>query len=163
MIERYFEEKYIHRIFVIFLILKGILALIEVIGGIVIFFIPQSAIIDYVQKVSACEFVTDHSGDSITNYFSRWAGEFSVSSLNFAVFYLLSHGLIKLWLIAGLLKNKLWYYPASMAIFSFFALYQFYRYTYTHSITLIFITILDILVLGLIWHEYRYLRSRQKL
>jgi uncharacterized membrane protein len=37
---------------------------------------------------------------------------FSVGTQNFDVFYLLSHGIVKLFLVAALLKNKLWAYPA---------------------------------------------------
>lgn len=82
----------------------------------------------------------------------------SVSSQQFAAFYLLSHGGIKLWLIIGLWRKKLGYYPAAKAVFGLFILYQLYRYSFTHSLLLLLITALDIAVIGLTWFEYQHLR-----
>jgi len=61
------------------------------------------------------------------------------------------------------LRGKLWYYPVSLVVFSLFIVYQLYRYSYTQSIWLLFITAVDIVVIVLTWHEYRFLqRSRQR-
>jgi uncharacterized membrane protein len=54
---------------------------------------------------------------------------------NTYAFYLLSHGLVKVLLVAGLLREKLWAYPASLIVLSAFIAYQTYRYSSTHSIT----------------------------
>ncbi|MHB8174923.1 MAG: DUF2127 domain-containing protein, partial [Nitrospirota bacterium] len=69
------------------------------------------------------------------------------------------HGAVKLFLAAGLVRNKLWAYPASIAIFSGFALYQFYQLSLGYSLFLWIVTIVDILVVGLIVHEYRYVKK----
>lgn len=76
--------------------------------------------------------------------------------------YLLGHGVLKLWLIVSLLRERLWYCPISMVVFGLFIAYQLYRYTFTYSIWLLLITALDIVILGLTWHEYRFLRNRRK-
>ena len=47
-----------------------------------------------------------------------------------------------------------------MAIFGLFIVYQLYRLSLTHSLWLLVITAVDVLVIGLTWHEYRYLRAR---
>ena len=73
--------------------------------------------------------------------------------------YLLSHGVIKAVLIVGLLREKLWYYPVAIIVFVSFILYQLYRFNHTHSIWLLLITLLDIVVIWLTWHEYRYLQK----
>ena len=39
-----------------------------------------------------------------------------------------------------------------------FVLYQLYRYSYTQSFGLIVLTVFDIFVIILIWHEWRILR-----
>lgn len=62
------------------------------------------------------------------------------------------------WIVA----QKLGYYPAAIVIFSLFIIYQLYRYTFTHSIMLILITILDLVVIVLTVLEYRQLRQEQK-
>jgi len=72
----------------------------------------------------------------------------------FGAAYLLTHGIIKLALVAALLKRRLWAYPAAIGIFALFAAYQVYRYTFTHSWYLILLTILDAVVIWLTWLEY---------
>jgi uncharacterized membrane protein len=54
-----------------------------------------------------------------------------------------------------LLKNKLSAYPASLIALGLFVLYQLYRFSYTHAAGLIVLTVFDLLVMSLIWHEYR--------
>ena len=61
--------------------------------------------------------------------------------------------------VAGLLREKLWAYPASIAVFGAFIAYQLYRYSYTHEVALIALTVFDLFVIALAWHEYRLLRS----
>ncbi|MHB8885982.1 MAG: DUF2127 domain-containing protein [Methylovirgula sp.] len=67
---------------------------------------------------------------------------------------------MKLWLIIGLLRKKLWYYPVAIVVFGLFIAYQLYRYAFSHSVWLLLITVLDVVVIGLTWHEYRFLHGR---
>ncbi len=83
---------------------------------------------------------------------------FSVNTKNFYAFYLLSHGVVKLALVAELLRNKLWAYPASLIVLGLFILYQIYRFYYTQSVGLVVLTVFDLIVMVLIWHEYGLMR-----
>ena len=83
---------------------------------------------------------------------------FSVAQHDFFAFYLLSHGVVKLILVYGLLKEKLWAYPASFVVFGAFIVYQLYRYSFTHEVSLIGLSIFDLFVIALAVHEYRLLR-----
>ena len=87
-----------------------------------------------------------------------WAQSFSVQTQHFYAFYLLSHGIVKLALVVGLLMGRLWAYPASLAVMTLFIAYQLYRFTFTHSPGLIVLTVFDLVVIALIWHEYRLIR-----
>jgi uncharacterized membrane protein len=49
----------------------------------------------------------------------------------------------------------------AIAVFAVFIVYQIYRFTLTHSIWLLAITLLDIVVIWLTWQEYRFLRRRR--
>ena len=64
-------------------------------------------------------------------------------------------------LIAGLLRERVWYFPVAMTVFTSFIAYQLYRYTITHSVWLMLITGLDVVVTALTWHEYRELRKQK--
>lgn len=161
VIKKLLEEKNIRRIFEISLIFKAIIALLEIFSGIAIYFISEKWLINYVQDFAWTE-IAENPKNFIANYLLNWVQNFSISSKHFAAFYLLSHGIIKLWLVIGLLRNKLWYYPTAMIFFGLFIIYQVYRFTFTHSILLMFITILDIAIIILTWHEYRYLSKESR-
>ena len=61
-------------------------------------------------------------------------------------------------LVIALLKNRLWAYPVSLAVLGLFVVYQLYRFSHTHGVGLILLSAFDVVVLGLIWHEYRLVR-----
>ena len=44
-------------------------------------------------------------------------------------------------------------------VFGLFIVYQLYRFTFTHSMWLVLVTAIDVIVIALTWHEYKYLRS----
>ena len=46
---------------------------------------------------------------------------------------------------------------------SLFIAYQLYRFIYTRSLGLIVLTVFDLLVMVLVWHEYRLLRRHSPL
>jgi len=76
--------------------------------------------------------------------------------------YLLSHGVIKMFAVIALLRKKLWGYPLSIAVFGGFIVYQIYRFTVTGGIGLIVLTIFDLVVIWLIWLEYRVVKLGRK-
>jgi uncharacterized membrane protein len=158
--ERYrdlWSERNIHLLFEVSLWLKGAFALSEVIASIAAFFISRQFLLAIVLWVTKDEFAEDRH-DVIANFLLHSVQNLSVGAKTFAALYLFAHGVIKLWLVIGLLRTKLWYYPVAMVIFGLFIVYQLYRYAFTHSLWLLAITALDILVIALTWHEYRFLR-----
>jgi uncharacterized membrane protein len=46
--------------------------------------------------------------------------------------YVLSHGVIKMVAVVALLKNKLWGYPVSIAVFGGFIVYQISKFIGSH-------------------------------
>lgn len=147
------DERRIHRLFQLSVLLKGAHALVECAGGVLLALISTQTIVDWVNMLTQ-----DDPNDFVAAHLSAMAQHFTVSSKNFYTFYLVSHGLVKVVLVAGLLMEKLWAYPASLAVLGVFILYQVYRFSYTHSPGLVALTLFDILVIGLIWHEYRLVR-----
>lgn len=110
-----------------------------------------------VELITQAEFAEDLH-DRIATILLQVAENYSIGARNFAAIYLLAHGIVKFWLIVGLLRRKLWYYPAAIVVFTLFIVYQLYRFTFTHSALLLLITVLDVIVIGLTWHEWKYLR-----
>jgi len=151
------NEKYVHRLFDISLIFKGLLAVIETIGGFLILFISQQFIINFILSITQGE-LSEDSKDFISNFLITSAQHLSISSQYFIAFYLLSHGIIKGFLVLNLFKEKLWAYPLAMSIFSLFGIYQIYEFFRTGSLWLLALTVLDIIVIALTLHEYRYMK-----
>lgn len=156
---KFFDEKRIHLIFEVSLFLKGAFALSEIVGGFLAYFIPKQFVLGLIAELTQRELAEDPR-DLVANYFLHAAQSLSVGTQHFAALYLLSHGAIKLWLIIGLLRERLWYYPFALIVFGAFIVYQLYRFSFTHSPFLIFLTVVDLVVIGLTWHEFRYLRKQ---
>jgi uncharacterized membrane protein len=154
------DEHRIHQIFEIGVWLKGAHALIECLGGILLYVVTTDAIASWVNAFTQEELIEDPN-DLIAGYLSQMASHFSVASKEFYAFYLLSHGLIKLLLVVGLLRGKLWSYPASLVALGAFMVYQVYRYSYTHSFGLVVLTVFDAVVMVLIWHEWKIVRRHK--
>jgi uncharacterized membrane protein len=154
------NEANIRRVFEISLILKGFFALFEIAGGIAAYFVTQPFLLKLAETVTQNE-LRHHPDDVVANMLLRTAQDFSISTQRFTAFYLLTHGITKAFVIVGLLRRKLGYYPLAIILFGIFVVYQLYRFTFTHSPWLLAITVLDVLVIVLTWHEYRFLRQHR--
>ncbi len=135
------NERRVHQIFEISVLLKGAHALIECIGGLVLTFVSTSAITSLVNALTQEELIEDPN-DFVAGHLLSLA----------QIFYRQHPALL---CVVGLLGNKLWAYPVSLVILGLFIVYQLYRFSYTHGVGLILLTIFDVILMGLIWHEYR--------
>ena len=149
-----FTEKRIHAVFEVGVVLKGVNGLAELIGGVVLYFASVDLIRGIVTWLVHSELIEDPQ-DRVATYLLHAAEGVSVGGKTFAAFYLLTHGVVKLILVAGLLRNRPWAYPASLAVLGFFVAYQIYRLSFAFSVGLLLLTIFDAVVIVLIWHEYR--------
>jgi uncharacterized membrane protein len=152
------NEKYIHRIFDISLVFKGIHSIIEIVGGFIVLFISQQFVINLVLSITREE-ISEDPKDLFSNYLITSAQNLSVNSQHFIAFYLLSHGLIKGFLVLNLFKEKLWAYPLAMISFSLFGIYQIFEFIHTGSLWLLVLTVFDISIIFLTWHEYKYMKK----
>lgn len=156
-IEELLDKKSVHLAFRISLWTKGVFALTEVAGGIAAFFVTRQFLVEAASTITQGELAEDPR-DLVANVLLHSAQHLSLGARYFTALYLLSHGVIKLWLLTGLLRERLRYYPTALVVFALFVFYQLYRFDATHSLWLLVITAVDALVIGLTWHEYRYLR-----
>ena len=152
------ERKIEHRLFLLSVWCKGIAGLVETIGGVLLFCIPRTALKALVIFLTAPELAEDPT-DRVATLLQHLVHELGADTKLFASGYLLVHGLIKLFLVGGLLQGRLWSYPLSLWFLALFIVYQCYRFTYTHSIWLVLLTVLDLIVAFLIWREYQAHKS----
>ncbi len=148
----------VHISFEIGLLLKGLHGLMEIAGGVLMFFLTPSRLNELVHIVTKHELLEDPR-DLVANFLLNIISHFSFSTQHFAEFYLMSHGIIKCILILLLLRKKLWAYPLSIVTLILFITYQIYRYTFTQSVLLLLLTVFDIVMIGLTFLEYKRLRT----
>jgi len=148
---------FIHRAFEVGVGLKGLDGVLEILGGFFLLTVSPLHLSALVQQLTLHE-LSEDPHDLVAGYLLTLSKGLTAREQLFGAAYLLAHGVVKLALVAALLKRRLWAYPAAMGIFGLFAVYQVYRYTLTHSWYLIPLTMLDAVVIWLTWLEYARLR-----
>ena len=143
--------------FEISILFKGLDGVLEIVGGVLVFFVKPEAIGRLIIVLTQHELSEDRH-DVVAGYLVRFAHQFSASSQGFAGVYLLSHGLIKVLLVEALLRGRLWAYPTAIVLFMLFITYQMYRYSLHPSMGMVVLSVLDLIVIVLTWLEYGRLK-----
>jgi uncharacterized membrane protein len=154
-----FKQEQLHRLFKIGVVLKGIDGVLEAIAGFALFFVSPASLRGLVGWLTQGELQEDPT-DFVANHLVAFFRHLSISTKHFASVYLLTYGITKVGLAAGLLREKLPVYPAAIIILGLFLCYQVYRAGHNHSAGLGFLSLLDFLILVLIWREYKRLRAK---
>ena len=157
--ERVLSKRNIHMGFHIGLILKGIYDFGEILSGILLIFLTPDKMSKLISFISAGELREDPN-DLIMRYLISFSKTFSINMQLTASFYLLSHGLVKLLIIIFLWKKKLWAYPVSCVIFFIFVVIQMLSFIQTHSIAMLFLTMIDMIMIVLTILEYKNLKAK---
>jgi uncharacterized membrane protein len=152
--EKASNKRYIHIFFEFGIFAKGFNAAIEIIAGFFLLFISQNRLIKWAVSLTYEE-LSEDPRDFVANYLLKSAENLSIGGKEFGAFYLLSHGIVKIFLVISLLQKKSWAYPAAMVIFALFIVYQLYRFTYNHSPIMIALSAFDLLVIVATWFEYK--------
>jgi uncharacterized membrane protein len=151
------RTRILHRIFEIGIWIKGVDGVLEMIGGFLLLVVTNAAINRLVMALTQHELVEDPH-DWIAAALRQAAAQLSSNTKLFGGVYLIAHGLAKLVLVAGLLRGKLWAYPAAIGFLCLFVAYQLYRISYRPSPALALLTLFDIVIVVLTWREYRLLK-----
>lgn len=152
------KEKQVHFLFRIGISVKGIDGFLEFVCGLALLIAGHSFIRKLVARLAHGELVEDPH-DFVATHLVRFANHFSIGTQHFAAIYLLLHGLTKLGLVAGLLRGKLWAYPTALAVLGFLLCYQAYRFIHNHSIALLVFSVVDVIIIFLIWREYGFRKA----
>jgi len=151
---KFFTRKTIDKVFEIGVLIKFFFGLFEILAGILLAISGRLITDNFIISLAQQEIAEDPN-DLIANYLINLSGNLAAGAHFFAIFYLLFHGVVNIFLVITLLKSKIWGYPWIMAGFSYFIIYQTYRYFHTHSLMLLFLTAFDIFVVTIIYLEYR--------
>ena len=144
----------VDRLFAASVLIKGVDGVLETIGGIVFIFVDPKTLNSLVISFTAHE-LSEDPDDWFTTTLRHVVHNLSSDTKLFVSAYLVAHGLIKVFLAAGLLRKKLWAYPAALWFLGIFILYQLYQFSHTHSLGLLALSAFDLFVASLVWLEYR--------
>ncbi len=155
------QKNIVHVSFEIGLILKGIHGLAEIIGSVLLLFLTPDRL-DRLTRFLTKHELSEDPRDKVANFLIALSSSFSISTQHFAVFYLMSHGIIKFVLVLLLWRRKLWAYPLTIVSLILFIAYQIYRYTFSQSVFLIVLSIFDAAMIALTYLEYKRILADSK-
>lgn len=158
-LKRLIHSKWIHISFELGLLIKAIDSLIEIIGGFLLLYLNPYRMGHLVFWLTQPE-LSEDPDDLIANSLIRFSHSFSISTQDFMVFYLLSHGLVKIILVLLLWRRKLWAYPLTIVSLVLFIAYQVYRFCIHPSAFLVILTAFDAVMIVLTYFEYQRIKSR---
>ena len=148
------RTSFLHRFLRISLILKGIDGVLELIGGILFLLVHRSTIDRTIAFLTRHE-LTEDPHDLLANLLTHIAAHLSLKTKIVASVYLLAHGIIKVILVAGLLMDRKGFFPPALIFIGIFILLEAGRLSQSFSIGILLLMLFDILVITLIWLEYR--------
>jgi uncharacterized membrane protein len=146
------------RAFLVGIILKGLDGVLEVFGGLLLLVVSPETIAGLVKSLTQHE-LSEDPHDFLATHLIHVTGGLTGASLRFGAAYLLVHGVIKIVLVAALLRNQLWAYPWTIAFLIAFIVYQLYRLTFAPSAGLVGLTVFDAIVTWLAIREYQKQRA----
>lgn len=137
--------------------LKGLDGVLEVAGGLLLLVVSPSTIAGIAKALTQYE-LSEDPHDFLANPPPPCHGCLDWI-VNDTALYLWSHGVVKIVLVAALLRNKICAYPWMIAFLIAFILYPLYRMTLAPSLGLAGLTVFDAIVTWLTIREYQRQRA----
>jgi len=131
---------------------KGIEGAIEVAAGAWVALDP-AAVGTLLVRLAAKELLHDPH-DRIASTLRHLAHALD-GNVSFPAMYLIAHGIVKVLLAIGLLRDYRAAYPLAIVTLGALATYQLYRYTHTHAVMLPVLAAVDVGIAWLVWREGR--------
>ena len=153
--------KWLHWLFEASLVAKGLLALVETLGGFSLVLTPNQAILNFVGWLTSHK-LTQSKTDDMAVWFQQMADAFPIQTQHFYALYLLAHGTLKFTMVVMLARRIVWAYPAAMCVLAGFVIYQMIEVFAHGDLVLLGLSGLDSLMIGLVWREYGILQGRIK-
>lgn len=140
------------------IIIKGIDGTLELIGGVLLLTFSSGTILNITHTLTRTE-LSEDPHDFVATHILHAGTSLAHGHTGFAALFLLTHGAVKVGLVTALLLQKLWAYPWALGILVLFLIYQIYLLVAKPTLGLWFITILDVVIIWLVWREWQKVRS----
>lgn len=142
------------RFFRIGIAAKGLDGVLEVVGGLLLLLATPDTLDTLLVALTRKE-LSEDPGDLIATHLLHVASGITGQGIIFAAAYLLVHGAAKVVLVIALLRKRYWAYPWMIAMLVAFIAYQGYELAVAPTAGLAALTVFDVVVTVLTWHEYR--------
>ena len=153
------DKSFVHRAFWLSLFLKGLDGLLQLLGGIVVLFFEPGTLGKTYRYLT--RFLMGHRTDNPEAQFIRDAAHSFHMSTEILVFvYLVSHGIIKVLLVYGLLKERLWVFPAALAGFGFFLVLEIFRISQHFYWAIAALMCIDVFVITMVILEWKKVKRQ---
>ena len=133
---------------------------LELIGAVFLFFSTPQSLSKLAAALLTNELLEDPK-DLVANAVLHAVHGLSANTQLLASAYLLIHGIVKVGLVIALWKRKLWAFPLAGVVLVLFTAYQVYLFSHSRSPFQLFLTAVDVLILLLLWSEYRRITRRE--
>lgn len=135
--------------------------LLETSGGILLLIITPDQINHLARWLTEGE-LSEDPHDWVANHILNTAHHLTGASLAFGAAYLLAHGLVKIVLVVEVIRDHIWAYLGLIGVTAIFVIYQVYRLAVKFSVSLLLLTLFDLLIIYLTQKEYRRYLARRK-
>ena len=155
VVEHRTREHVLDLIFLIGVALKGISGLLELAGSVILLATTPGQLLNVAQKLTAHE-LSEDPHDLLAHLILSGMKGLDAGTTTFFVVYLLLHGLVKIAIVIALFIGSRGVYPWVMVALTLLLGFQIYEMFVHPSVGLALLTVLDLIVLALTWHEWRH-------
>lgn len=134
----------------------------ETLSGLLLFLFNNATIHRLIDVLTAGELMEDPHL-FVARHLVQLGQVITLSGQRMAALYLLLHGVLKLGTLLLFFRTKRWAYPLSILLFIGFIGYQIREFLATHHISMIALTLFDLLMIVLTFLEYKELKKRFEL
>ncbi|HXS07785.1 MAG TPA: DUF2127 domain-containing protein [Rhizomicrobium sp.] len=147
------RSPFFHQAYLAAILIKGFDGALEALAGLIILITGPERLYEWVLRLTAPELTGRHPA---LHALQRGAERLAEGPHQFAIFYLLVHGLLKLGIVMALLKGggRL-LFPIASLILAGFVVYMSWRLTIRWSDWLLGFALFDLLTLALVLNEWR--------
>lgn len=150
--------QWLHWLFEASLVLKGLFAAGESLGGLGLLLTPNILIIQLVSWAWSHNLTQQPDAD-MAQWVKHLTDVFSIQVQHFYAFYLLGHGAIKFAMVIMLARRILWAYPGAMVLLAGFVIYQGTEFLTHGSVTFLILSFLDTVMIVLVYREWGVLKE----
>ena len=147
-------QKYWHKLFQLGVLIKGFSGVWETISGFLFLFLSKATLSGWFYLLVYNELVEDPN-DKFINFMALALQNLSNDTKVFAALYMLSHGLLNIFLVIQLYRNKHWAHLVIIWAMLISLPYEIYRISIHYSATLTAIAVFDAFFIVFTWREYK--------